>query len=167
VHELQRLTSAHLEAVLAFELENRAYFARSITDRGDEFYATLPELHRAELTEQEAGRSVFSVLVDDDGSIVGRFNLRDLEAGAARVGYRVAERVTGQGVATSALRELCQRAAANYGLKVLNAEAADANLASQRVLEKAGFRPVGRCVVGGQPGLSFSLALPLASASPV
>jgi ribosomal-protein-alanine N-acetyltransferase len=90
--ELQRLTSDHLEAVLAFERENRAYFARSVTDRGDEFYESFAEHHRARLDEQEAGISVFFVLVDHDASVVGRFNLYDLEGGAATVGYRVAER---------------------------------------------------------------------------
>ena len=36
--ELQRLRDDHLDAVLAFELANRAYFAGFISDRGDEFY---------------------------------------------------------------------------------------------------------------------------------
>jgi [ribosomal protein S5]-alanine N-acetyltransferase len=38
VPELQRLHAGHAPAVLAFELENRAYFAASVSDRGDEFY---------------------------------------------------------------------------------------------------------------------------------
>jgi ribosomal-protein-alanine N-acetyltransferase len=157
--ELQRLTGAHLEAVLTFELENRAYFARSLTDRGDEFYETFAEHHRALLDEQEAGVCVFFVLVDPDGSVVGRFNLYDLENGAARVGYRVAERVAGRGVATGALSDLCRKAADDHGLKTLTAEANTANLASRRVLQKAGFASSGTCVVGGKPGLEFTVAL--------
>ena len=159
MYDLQRLDARHLEALLAFEVENRAYFARSITDRGDAFYETFPEHHRAMLAQQEHGVCVFSVLVDDDGSIVGTFNLRDLAAGSANVGYRVAERVAGRGVATSALRELCRRAAADHGLTALRAETSDANVASQRVLEKVGFASAGRCVVAGSPGMRFSLAL--------
>jgi ribosomal-protein-alanine N-acetyltransferase len=81
----------HLEAVLAFELANRAYFARSINDRGDEFYETFSGRHDAFLVEQEAGVCAFYVLVDRDGPIVGRFNLYDFEDGATRIGYRVAE----------------------------------------------------------------------------
>jgi [ribosomal protein S5]-alanine N-acetyltransferase len=38
VPELKRLNADHAPAVLAFELANRAYFAASITDRGDEFF---------------------------------------------------------------------------------------------------------------------------------
>ena len=165
MYDLQRLNAGHLEALRAFELVNRAYFARSITDRGDEFYEAFPEHHRALLAEQETGECVFSVLVDHDGSIVGRFNLYDLESGVARVGYRVAERVAGHGLATSVLRQLCRRAAADHRLTALTAETSDANVASRRVLEKVGFQAAGRCVVGGQPGMNFSLAFRCASAS--
>ena len=37
--ELKRLRAGHAPAVLAFELANRAYFAASISDRGDDFFA--------------------------------------------------------------------------------------------------------------------------------
>jgi ribosomal-protein-alanine N-acetyltransferase len=159
VHELERLTGDHLEAALAFELQNRSYFARSVNDRGDEFYESFPEHHHALVAEQDAGISAFYVLVERDGSIVGRFNLYDLEDGAARVGYRVAERVAGRGVASGALRELCRKAVGDHGLRTLTAEANGANVASQRVLENAGFIVTGNCVVAGQPGLEFTLAL--------
>lgn len=165
MYDLQRLNAGHLEAVLAFELENRAYFARSIPDRGDAFYETFPEHHRALLAEQESGECAYSVLVDHDGAVVGTFNLRDREDGSARVGYRVAERVAGRGVATSALRELCRRAVADHGLTALSAETSDANVASRRVLEKAGFTSAGSCIVGGEPAMSFSLALPRPAAT--
>lgn len=148
-----------MEAVLAFELENRAYFARSISDRGDEFYETFSGRHDAFLAEQHAGVCAFYVLVDRDGSIVGRFNLYDLADGAARVGYRVAEHVAGRGVATEALRDLCRKAAADHGLRLLSAETSKANVASQRVLENAGFTAAGNCVVAGKPGLRFTLGL--------
>jgi [ribosomal protein S5]-alanine N-acetyltransferase len=99
------------------------------------------------------------VLVDRDGSILGRFNLYDLEDGAASVGYRVAEQIAGREVATEALRDLCRRAATDHGLRVLSAETSRANVASQRVLEKAGFTATGSYVVAGDPGLKFTLAL--------
>ena len=159
--ELHRLSGDHLEAVRDFEVKNRAYFARSINDRGDAFYATFPDRHAAFLAQQDSGVCAFYVLVDRDGSIVGRFNLYDLKDGEARVGYRIAERVAGRGVATEALRELCRRAAADHGLWALSAETSRANVASQRVLEKAGFTVTGTCMVAGDPGLEFRLALVL------
>ena len=83
-------------AVLAFELANRAYFAASVSDRGDEFYDQFTERHNALLAEQEAGTGAFYVLVAEDGSVLGRFNLYRLQDGTAELGYRVAERVAGR-----------------------------------------------------------------------
>lgn len=60
--ELQRLRADHAPAVLDFELANRAYFAASISDRGDEFYEHFTERHQAVLTWQQAGVGAYHVL---------------------------------------------------------------------------------------------------------
>jgi ribosomal-protein-alanine N-acetyltransferase len=152
VPELQRLRADHAPAVLAFERANRAYFAASISDRGDEFFDQFTEHHNALLAEQEAGSRACYVLVGEDGSILGRFNLVDIEDGTAELGYRVAEHVAGRGVATATVRELCQLAAAQYGLRSLRAAVSHENVASQKVLTRAGFLPVGPAEPGGRPG---------------
>jgi ribosomal-protein-alanine N-acetyltransferase len=152
VPELQRLRADHATAVLAFELTNRGYFARSISDRGDDFYEQFAERHSALLAEQEGGTCIFHVLVGEDGTVLGRFNLFDLEDGTATLGYRVAEHVAGQGVATATVTELCRLAASQYGLRTLRAAVSLDNIASQRVLAKAGFVPVGPATPGGRPG---------------
>jgi ribosomal-protein-alanine N-acetyltransferase len=159
VVELQRLRSDHAAAVLAFEVTNRAYFAISITDRGDEFFAQFSERHRSSLAEQDAGACLLHVLVDGDGTVVGRFNLYDLVDETAEVGYRVAEDVAGRGVATSTLRTLCRLAAEQYGLRTLKAKTSNENVASQRVLEKAGFVSLGPTDVGGRPGTLYECRL--------
>ena len=153
--ELQRLRVGHAPAVLAFELANRAYFAASISDRGDEFYDQFTERHDALLAEQEAGIGAFYVLVAEDGSVLGRFNLYRLRDGTAELGYRVAERVAGRGVATAVVRELCRLAVSRHGLRQLRAATSNANVASQKVLTKAGFVAVGPADpahIGGKPG---------------
>ena len=141
--ELQQLRADHAAAVLAFELANRAYFAAFVSDRGDEFFGQFTSRHRALLAEQEAGTCAFYVLVAEDGSVLGRFNLVDLEDGTAELGYRVAQHAAGRGVATATVREMCRLAVARHGLRTLKAAAAHANVASQKVLAKAGFVPVG------------------------
>ena len=159
--ELQRLRAGHAQAVLAFELANRAYFAMFISDRGDEFFDQFTEWHIALLVEQEAGLCACSVLVGDDGSVLGRFNLYDIRDGTAVLGYRVAERVAGRGVATAAVRELCQLAA-QHGLRTLKAATSHDNVASQRVLAKAGFRPAGPADpadIGGKQGTWYQREL--------
>jgi [ribosomal protein S5]-alanine N-acetyltransferase len=148
-----------MDAVLAFELANRAYFARFIADRGDDFYERYAERHRDLLTAQDSGACIFHVLIDRDGAVSGRFNLYDIADGSAVVGYRVAQRVAGQGVASAALRELCRLAQADYGLWMLTADTTANHRASQRVLEKAGFSAAEDCVVAGQPGIRYALRL--------
>ena len=153
--ELEQLRADHAAAVLAFERANRAYFAASISDRGDEFFDQFAGRYRALLAEQEAGRCACYVLVAEDGSVVGRFNLYGLENGTAVLGYRVAEQVAGRGVATGSVRELCRIAAARHGLRTLRAATSDGNAASQKVLARAGFVPVGPAAaadLGGKSG---------------
>jgi amidohydrolase len=55
VPELEQLHAGHAPAVLAFELVNRACFAASVSDRGDEFFDQLPDRHSALL----AGLALF------------------------------------------------------------------------------------------------------------
>ena len=153
--ELKRLHAGDAPAVLAFELANRAYFAASVPDRGEGFFEQFTDRYRALLAEQEAGICAFYVLLAEDGSVLGRFNLYDLEDGTAGLGYRVAQHVAGRGVATATVRELCRLAAARHGLRILRAAAARDNAASQRVLTKTGFVPVGPADpadLGGKPG---------------
>jgi ribosomal-protein-alanine N-acetyltransferase len=155
VPELQRLRAGHAPAVLAFELANRAYFAAFISDRGDAFFDQFAERHNALLAEQEAGLCACYVLVGDDDSVLGRFNLYNIRDGTAELGYRVAEHVAGRGVATAAVKELCRLAAARHGVRTLKAATSHGNVASQKVLAKAGFRPVGPADpadIGGKQG---------------
>lgn len=153
--ELQRLHADHAPAVLAFERENRAYFAASVPDRGDDFFDQFADRYNTLLAEQEAGICAFHVLVAEGGSVLGRFNLVDIEDRTAELGYRVAQHVAGRGVATATVRELCRLAAAQYRLRTLRAATVRQNAASQKVLVKAGFVPVGPADPahpGGEPG---------------
>ena len=160
--ELQRLHADHAPAVLAFEQANRGYFAAFISDRGDEFFDQFTERHRALLAEQEAGIGAYYVLVDEDGSVLGRFNLYFTGDGTAELGYRVAQHAAGRGVATTTVLELCRLAAAEHRLRTLRAATSLKNVASQKVLAKAGFVPVGPANpadIGGKPGTWYAREL--------
>lgn len=160
--ELQRLRPDHAPALLAFERENRAYFAASVPDRGDDYFTHFEARHAALLAEQATGTCHFHVLVDTDphgegqGRILGRFNLVDATDGSAELGYRVAEKATGRGLATTALRHLCTLAAEEYGLTTLRATTTLDNPASRTVLTRAGFTPTGEELqLDGRPGLGY------------
>ncbi len=153
--ELKRLQAGHAPAVLAFELANRTYFAASISDRGDDFFDQFADRYNALLAEQEAGSCACYVLVADGGEVLGRFNLFAIHDHTANLGYRVAQHVAGHGVATATVQQLCRLAAARHGLRTLRAATAHQNAASQKVLTKAGFVPIGPADpahLGGKPG---------------
>jgi [ribosomal protein S5]-alanine N-acetyltransferase len=167
VPELQRLHPGHAPAVLAFELANRSYFAAFISDRGDEYFDQFTEQHSALLAEQEAGTGAYYVLVAEDGSVLGRFNLYRFEDGTAELGYRVAQHVAGRGLATATVREVCRLAAARYGLRTLRAATSCENTPSRKVLTKAGFVPVGPADpahIGGKQGTWYQCDLPAGDA---
>jgi [ribosomal protein S5]-alanine N-acetyltransferase len=156
---LQRLQADHSPALRVFETANRDYFSRSVPDRGDQYFAEFDDRHRALLEEQASGSCYFHVLVDAGGQIIGRVNLVDVADGTAELGYRIAERAAGRGLATAAVRRMCEVARISYGLTVLRAATTLDNPASQRVLTRAGFDVVGETVFDGRPGLLFSRAL--------
>jgi ribosomal-protein-alanine N-acetyltransferase len=168
VPTLQRLHPGHAPAVLAFELANRSYFAAFVSDRGDEFFDQFTERHTALLAEQEAGAGAYYVLVAEDGSVLGRFNLYAIKGGTAELGYRVAQRAAGRGLATATVRELCRLAAAPHGLRTLRAATSRENTASQKVLIKAGFVPVGAADpahIGGKQGTWYERDLTVGDAA--
>ncbi len=156
---LERLRSDHADAVLTFETENRDFFVGTISDRGDAYFEHFAEHHRSCLNEQDAGTCAYYVVVDEFGSVLGRFNLYEINDGTAEVGYRVDERATGRGLATDALRSLCALAENELSLTVLTARTSDENVASQRVLEKCGFVVTGPVEVGGRQGRGYRLAV--------
>ena len=159
VLRLEALRLDHASAVLAFELANRTYFAAFVSDRGDAFFDEFSERYHELLAERETRRDAYHLLLDDHGSVLGRFNLYDIKDGTADVGYRVAKRVAGRGVATAGVRELCRVAASEHGVRTLRARTTHENVASQRVLVKVGFVAKGEADVAGRPGVWFEREL--------
>jgi ribosomal-protein-alanine N-acetyltransferase len=157
--ELQLVRRDHAPALLAFEWENRAYFAASIPDRGDAFFAEFDTRHAQLLAEQAAGTGYFHLLVAEGGAVVGRVNLFDVADGSAELGYRIAQQVAGQGLATAAVRMVRDRAATAYGLTTLRARVTLDNPASRKVLEHNGFVAGGSLTLNGKPAIAYSCAL--------
>jgi ribosomal-protein-alanine N-acetyltransferase len=153
--ELQLVRLDHAPALLVFERENRAYFAAAIPDRGDEFFAEFDARH-AQLLEWQAARTdYFHVLVAGGGEVVGRVNLIDAADGSAELGYRIAQKAAGQGLATAAVREVRELAAAQYGLTRLRAKVTMDNPASHKVLERNGFLAAGELTLNDKPAMSY------------
>jgi len=153
---LEQVTAAHRDAILEFEILNRDFFAAAIPDRGDDFFADYPARHADLLTLQAAGTDRFHVLVTEDGTIAGRFNLVRIDRGEAELGYRVGEAFAGHGVATETVGKVCELARTDYGLTRLRARTTDDNHGSTKVLLRNGFTVVGQTVLNDRPAHLFA-----------
>lgn len=153
--DLQLLRLDHAPALLAFERENRAYFAASVPDRGDEFFAEFDTRYAQLLAWQAAGTDYLHLLVAEGGEVVGRVNLTEVADGSAELGYRIAQKAAGQGLATAAVRKVRELAATEYGLTRLRARVTLNNPASRKVLEHNGFVAVGELTLNGKPAMSY------------
>lgn len=136
--ELVRL--GHATEIIAFELENRSFFAQSVPDRGDDYF-TPAQMERflTEIeAEEERGESFLYLVRDEEGSLVGRVNLVDVADGSASLGYRIGEAYGGRGYATEAVR-LVLAEGANRGITLVRAMTTVTNLGSKAVLRRTGF----------------------------
>ncbi|GCE08262.1 hypothetical protein KDAU_55910 [Dictyobacter aurantiacus] len=153
--DIQLIRPDHAPALLAFEQENRAYFAASVPDRGDEFFAEFDTRYAQLLEWQAAGTDYFHLLVTEGGEVVGRVNLFKVADGSAELGYRIAQKAVGQGLATAAVRQVRELAATEYGLTRLRARVRLDNPASRKVLERNGFVAVGELTLNDKPAISY------------
>ena len=153
--DLQLLRLDHAPALLAFERENRAYFAASVPDRGDEFFAEFDTRYAQLLAGQAAGTDYLHLLVAEGGEVVGRVNLTEVADGTAELGYRIAQKAAGQGLATATVRKVRELAATEYGLNRLRARVTLNNPASRKVLEHNGFVAGGSLTLNGKQAMSY------------
>ena len=114
-----------------------------VPGRGEDYYnfETFKIRHKELLTEQQENKSNFYLIKDNSGSIIGRINLVDIDTtnDIAEVGYRVGQEYGGKGIAARALKLLLET---EIRVKKIKAKTTTNNIASQRVLEKNGFKQV-------------------------
>ena len=137
---IRTLTAEDAGELAALLIENRAFLAPFEPPRNERFYTVEGQLERLEREDKH----VFAIL--DDERIAGTATLSNVVRGplqSANLGYWVAERANGRGLATKAVAELIPVAFGELGLHRLEAGTLTDNLASQRVLEKNGFERIG------------------------
>lgn len=145
---LAPVEQADRDALLAFELGNRAFFEANINARPPAYYsaAGVAQAIDVAIADAGAGRGYQFLIKSPDGEILGRINLRDVERAhlhSAVLGYRIAEVQGGKGYASSAVRALLEIAFGQLGLLRIEASARTSNPGSVRVLERNGFSQFG------------------------
>jgi len=140
---VRELKSTDTEALLAFEIHNREWFESHIDARDPSFYTSQGVTDHIEcyLSDFAIGAWHPFVIEDSSGEIVGRANLKNINSpkNSAEVGYRIDQRVCGQGLATLALRHMIQEAQMRWELAQLVAYVYMENVGSKKVLERCEF----------------------------
>ena len=149
----------HLDAapLLAFELENRAFFEATINARPAGFYSLegVQVSISSAMADSFVDRGYQFLLKDDGGAILGRANLSAVKRAhfhSAVLGYRIGEVACGKGCASEAVRQLLEIAFGKLRLFRIEADCRIDNEASRRVLLRNGF------VQYGHSRRSFELA---------
>ena len=137
---IRPLTADDAGELAALLVENRAFLAPVEPDRNERFYTVEGQLERL----GQEGKHVFAIL--DGEQIAGTLSLSNVVRGplqSADLGYWVAAKANGRGLATKAVGQLIPVAFGELGLHRLEAGTLVDNLASRRVLEKSGFEEIG------------------------
>ncbi len=80
-----------------------------------------------------------------DGTHIGELCFKGIdENGSTEIGYGINEDYQGRGYATEAVSAIAAWAINQPGVSCVTAETEEANVASQKVLKKAGFIPTGQ-----------------------
>lgn len=137
-----------VEVLTALYAENRHFLAPWQPLRPDSYFteAGQREAVEAALAQQASGSAVPLVILDVSGAVVGTFTIASIIRGAFQscsVGYWLAERSQGVGLATAALREAANLAFGDLRLHRIQAETLTQNKRSQRVLRRVGFEQYG------------------------
>ena len=139
---------ADLDALLAFELENRAFFEATINARPPAYYSTegVASAIGAAIDDAAKDRGYQFLVKSGAGALLGRVNLtklrrRHYHSGA--LGYRIGQAACGHGHASEAVRQLLAIAFGPLALLRIEAAARVDNLGSIRVLERNGFVQYG------------------------
>jgi ribosomal-protein-alanine N-acetyltransferase len=147
---LRHLAANDAPAVLAFMKENREFFEQWEPSRENGFFTVNGQAADIEAAAADAAadrRHAFGIFVDSE--LVGRIALSQIFRGIfqnAYLGYSIAERWNGQGLATEAVGVAMEFAFGELGLHRVQAAVMPRNIGSIRVLEKNGFREEGYAV---------------------
>ena len=134
-------------ALSRLEVDNRVHLSAGGPLRSDDYVSVDGQLRLVDglLDQYEEGTCVPWV-IELDRTVVGRILLAGIVRGgfqSASVGYWTCASVGGRGVASAALALAVEQAFGKLGLHRLEAATTLANVASARVLTRAGFEQYG------------------------
>lgn len=152
--ETDRLSLAYLDPSCAAELceylkSNREHFQNSRALYPDNYFTPEKQglILQQEVQRRSEGKAFrFYIFIKGREQIIGDLHFNELVRGAFQscyVGYKMSEENTGKGLMTEALNGAAAFMFEEYKLHRIEANIMPRNLASLRVVEKAGFHKEG------------------------
>lgn len=120
---------------------NNKKIADKLTDAFPHPYKPDDGIRFIEKISLDRPQKVFAIRLDDEpvGSI-GIFPKEDVYRRNAEIGYWLAEPFWGKGIVVEAIKLIVEYGRRNFDINRIYAVPFSSNIASQRVLEKAGFK---------------------------
>ena len=146
---LRPLTANDAEILLGLRVKNRDFLNQFEPVKPVRYFTLTEqrrELEHGEQMSREDRRYVFGVFLTDGDVLVGRISVDNVVRGAwqnATIGYFIDREHNGRGLGTEAVKAAIRFAFQDAHLHRLQAGVMPRNVASIRVLEKAGFRYEG------------------------
>ncbi|EMV9370688.1 GNAT family N-acetyltransferase [Vibrio alginolyticus] len=135
-----------VDALLDFELVNRAWFERHVPPRDPSFYTHqgVKEQIYEFLLLHENNEMYPMIIRTELGEICGRLNVHQVDSNksSGELGYRMGEEFTSKGIASKAVEKLISYLDAESKLGYLKAIVLVGNEGSSKVLERNGFSKV-------------------------
>jgi [ribosomal protein S5]-alanine N-acetyltransferase len=146
---IRPLSVKDAEESLNFQLDNRGFFERFSMTRSSDFYTMEGQTERigkyAELMSRDEEYNL-GIFTNDTDTLIGTISLFQVLRGdlqSAFIGYFLDENNNGKGYTTEAVKLMVDYAFKEISLHRIEAGVMPHNLASIRVLEKAGFHKEG------------------------
>ncbi|KAA6473931.1 GNAT family protein [Bacillus swezeyi] len=146
---IRPLTAEDAEASLKLQTDNRSFFEQFSMERNDEFYTIEGQkkrLQRFYENMQNDEDYYFGIFHQADDALIGTVNLFQILRGSlqsAFIGYFLDEKHNGKGYTTEAAKLMVEYSFDDLKLHRVEAGVMPRNIASIRVLEKAGFHKEG------------------------
>jgi len=146
---MKPLEISDAESNLRLQLDNRQFFETYSMTRGSEYYTIDNQLKQinSHIENRKTDDSYhFGIFRFEDDELVGTINLFQVVRGdsqSAFIGYFLDKKNNGKGYATEAVNLIVSFGFNEIDLHRIEAGVMPHNLASIRVLEKAGFRKEG------------------------
>ena len=130
---VQRLFAIHSEAGVKQWIPNESYADPEETRQAVDFFAACVLKGRLPY--------VLAVEWKETGELIGDTGINEVEGneGEVEIGYVIARRYSGMGLATELVHAMTQYAVSRFGIRMLYGRVMRGNQASVRVLEKNGY----------------------------